>query len=108
MIIIDSNKVKFRGKSRFATTEWSVINKRERYTLLNIIITKGIRHQIRIHLTSINCPIVGDKLYNSKKYNVNYHQLYAYGLTFTDLMGKELQIFIDVPFKDNLQSIKQI
>jgi 23S rRNA-/tRNA-specific pseudouridylate synthase len=39
---------------------------KNRSTLL-IRINKGIRHQIRVHLSSIGCPIIGETLYQKTK-----------------------------------------
>lgn len=35
------------------------------YTLVEVQITTGVRHQIRVHLASIGHPIAGDKLYQN-------------------------------------------
>ncbi|MFX1534958.1 MAG: pseudouridine synthase [Promethearchaeota archaeon] len=47
-------------------------------------ITKGKRHQIRLHLKSIGYPIVGDALYKPKtkinRFELPYHALYAIGI----------------------------
>lgn len=88
MVIIDSLSCNFRGKPRISWTNWDFVKDVGPYHLLNINIVKGLRHQIRVHLASIGLPIVGDKLYNKKIYSdVEFHQLYSYGLDFTDLSG---------------------
>lgn len=38
----------------------------ENYSLLEVQITTGVRHQIRVHLASIGHPVAGDKLYSKK------------------------------------------
>ena len=47
-------------------------NKEENYTTCRIIITKGIRHQIRLHTASIWHHIIGDTLYCPKDLKTRY------------------------------------
>lgn len=55
---------KGRWKAQEVITYWE---KLLHCDLLKIHITSGCRHQIRCHLASIGHPIVGDRLYMSKK-----------------------------------------
>jgi 23S rRNA pseudouridine1911/1915/1917 synthase len=44
-------------------TRWSVVERREGFTLISCRPRTGRQHQIRVHLDAIGHPIVGDKLY---------------------------------------------
>ncbi len=59
------NEPQTNGK-RNASTEYKVLKQYEKYTLLEIALKTGRKHQIRCHLAYISCPIVGDKLYGFK------------------------------------------
>ncbi len=50
-----------------AITEYEVIKENKLYSLLKINIKTGRKNQIRVHMKSINHPIIGDKKYGSKK-----------------------------------------
>lgn len=50
-----------------AITNYKVIKENELYSLLEIKIETGKKNQIRVALSSINHPIVGDKKYGDKK-----------------------------------------
>jgi len=52
--------------AREAITEWKVIERYRGYTLLEVKILTGRRHQIRCHLSFIHHPVAGDKLYGFK------------------------------------------
>lgn len=54
---------------RRAVSTYRVERRFEKFTLLNIEIKTGRTHQIRVHLASINHPIVGDKTYNEGRDN---------------------------------------
>jgi len=65
MIVIKTknDEKKWRWKKHFVKTHIKVIEKKDSYLWLKVAIKKWIRHQIRVHLSSIWAPIVWDKLY---------------------------------------------
>lgn len=54
---------------REALTYFKVLNQNENYAYLEVEIITGRTHQIRVHLSYINHPLVGDPLYGIKKDN---------------------------------------
>ena len=65
MVIKNKNdEKKWRWKKHFVKTNIEFIKKEWDYIWLKVIIKKGIRHQIRVHLASIWYPIIWDRLYN--------------------------------------------
>lgn len=49
-----------------AITNYHIINSNDKYTLLDINIETGRKNQIRVHMSEMGFPIVGDKKYGSK------------------------------------------
>jgi 23S rRNA pseudouridine1911/1915/1917 synthase len=56
-----------RPGSKEATTKYRLLASAERYHLLEVEPETGRHHQIRVHLSSIGCPIRGDLKYGSKR-----------------------------------------
>ncbi len=54
-------------KGRSAVTRWKVLKKYKNYSLLEVRIQTGRTHQIRVHLSSLHHPIIGDNVYGGKK-----------------------------------------
>ena len=50
---------------KYALTSYEVVESNGEYSLLDIDLHTGRTHQIRVHLASINRPILGDKDYNN-------------------------------------------
>ncbi|MDP2689104.1 MAG: RluA family pseudouridine synthase [Deltaproteobacteria bacterium] len=53
-------------RSRKAVTEYRVLRRYSRFTLLELKLKTGRTHQIRAHLTAIRHPVVGDQLYGKR------------------------------------------
>ena len=65
------NKKKTGDSGKYAKTNYKVINSFKNYfSEVECRILTGRTHQIRVHMQSINCPIVGDQLY-SKNRNIS-------------------------------------
>jgi 23S rRNA pseudouridine1911/1915/1917 synthase len=58
---------KTRTTIRPAITEYKVIKEFRDYSLVEVSPKTGRMHQIRVHMTSIEHPVVGDKLYKGRK-----------------------------------------
>jgi 23S rRNA pseudouridine1911/1915/1917 synthase len=58
-------KMAVRAHGRNALSLWKVKKRFEKFALLAVEIKTGRTHQIRVHLASINHPIVGDETYNA-------------------------------------------
>jgi 23S rRNA pseudouridine1911/1915/1917 synthase len=62
-------KMTVAANGRQAVTLWKVRQRFEKFTLLDVDIKTGRTHQIRVHLASINHPVVGDATYNEGRDN---------------------------------------
>lgn len=71
-------------KGKLAITEYEVISTSKSYSLLKINIRTGRKNQIRVALSDIGCPIVGDKKYGSKTNPLKRLGLHAYLIEYKD------------------------
>ena len=65
-----------------AITNYKVLKTNDKYTLLDIHIDTGRKNQIRVHMSEMGNPIVGDKKYGSKIDPINKMCLHNYELEF--------------------------
>ena len=89
-----------------AVTHFKVIERYNNYSLLEIKIETGRTHQIRVHLTEIGYPIVGDTVYSNGKneWNIKGQCLHAKSLKFKHpITGKEM--FIEAPLPEYFKEI---
>ena len=102
----DRKKMAVRKEGKNAVTHFKVIERFPNYTLLEVKIETGRTHQIRVHLSEIGYPIVGDEVYSNGKNEWNIHGqcLHAKSLKFKHpITGKEM--YIEAPIPDYLQNI---
>lgn len=62
-------KMTVAANGRHALSHWNVRQRFEKFTLVEVDIKTGRTHQIRVHLASINHPVVGDAIYNEGRDN---------------------------------------
>ena len=55
------------GKGREATSVYQTLEQFSEHCLLEVQLRTGRTHQIRVHLSFIGCPIVGDRVYGKKR-----------------------------------------
>jgi len=92
---------------REAVTEYRVIERFKDYTLLEVSPRTGRKHQIRVHLSYLNHPIVGDKVYGFKGQSspegLNQHFLHAKCIKLEMLNGEIKEFCSELP--ESLQNI---
>lgn len=83
----------------------------ESYSLLDVQIITGRMHQIRVHLSSIHHPVIGDFMYGSKKINTLFKKmgltrqfLHAHRLKFKHPRSHEWVEF-EAPLPEDLKNI---
>ena len=80
-------------KGKLAITDYELLEANKSYALLKINIKTGRKNQIRVHLSDIGCPIVGDKKYNAKTNPLNRLGLHASKLVIKHPVTKKVMNF---------------
>ena len=107
----DRKKMAVDKNGRNAITHIKVLKRYDKYTLLEINIETGRTHQIRVHLSHIGYPIIGDYTYSNGKneFDVVGQCLHAQKLEFKHpITQKDMCLEAELPqyFKDILDKLK--
>ena len=89
---------------KLAITEYEKILENNKYTMLSLNLKTGRKNQIRVQLSDIGNPIVGDKKYGIKKDPIRRMALVANTLEFIHPKTKE-KIVIDIDIPDSFISL---
>lgn len=108
---IDRKKMAVEKNGKMALTNFKVLKRYEGYTLLEIELKTGRTHQIRVHMSYIGHPVVGDSVYSNGKnpFGVTSQMLHAHVLGFVHpTRGEYMEFIAPLPkdFSDILKKLK--
>jgi RluA family pseudouridine synthase len=92
-------------KAKFAITHYRTIKQLEKHTLLEIRLETGRKNQIRVHLSDMGCPIVGDRKYGASPDFVRRVRLHSFYLSFPHPFKKET-ITVESPLPKDFLILK--
>lgn len=79
-------------------THFEIIKTYKEYSLVKCILETGRTHQIRVHMSYIGHPLVGDSLYGEKSDLIDRQALHCYKLSFIHpITKKQLEFICDLP-----------
>ena len=102
----DRKKMAVNKNGKEAITHIKVLKRYDKYTLLEVNIETGRTHQIRVHLSYIGYPIIGDYTYSNGKneFGVVGQCLHAKKLEFKHpITNKEMKL--EAPLPEYLEKI---
>jgi 23S rRNA pseudouridine1911/1915/1917 synthase len=109
----DRKRMAISETGRSAQTYFEVISSWPKYSLVRCSLKTGRTHQIRVHMASLNCPVVGDIVYNKKstgsmaaraKLGLIGHALHATYLCFSH-PGSGLLLEFEAKLPDDFQQL---
>lgn len=95
-----NNKYRISDTGKEAKTAFKLISYKNGYSLVNCTLFTGRTHQIRVHLQSIGYPIINDEIYGFHSDRFKHMGLYAYKLSFIDVIKKVPLTISDTSFED--------
>ena len=92
-----------------AVTHYKVLKRFKKYTYIECQLETGRTHQIRVHMSSINHPILGDELYNNNKcpFKLQGQTLHAKTIGFIHPTTKEYVEF-EAPLPEYFKHLLEI
>ena len=105
-------------RGRAALTVWRVRERFAEATLLEVDIETGRTHQIRVHLTELGHPIIGDQVYGgagrirtvrdplvrARVKSMERQALHAWRLSFTHPVSGEQMLFVS-PLPEDMATL---
>ena len=92
----------------YALTEYESLSACERYTLVQTHPRTGRTHQLRVHFSSVGCPLLGDDLYGEGSEQIARQALHAYAVSFPHPAdGRVVTVTAPLPkdFSDALRAV---
>ena len=96
----DRKKMAVDKDGKNAVTHFKVLKRYDKYTLLELKIDTGRTHQIRVHMSYIGHPVVGDTTYSNGKneFGIEGQMLHAKYLEFKHpITGETLKLEAPLP-----------
>ncbi len=91
---IDRKKMAIDKEGRYAKTAFKVLERFQKYTLVEYELFTGRTHQIRVHSSFIHHPVVGDSVYGgSNKFGLEGQLLHAFKLVLAHPRTGEIMTF---------------
>lgn len=105
----DRKKMAVSKNGKEAVTHFKVIKRYNGYTLIEVKIDTGRTHQIRVHMSEIGYPIVGDYIYSNGKnpFDVVGQMLHAKSIEFMHPSKNEL-MKIEAPLPEYFKNVIEI
>jgi len=101
------NKMCISKTGKPSKTEYELIKRYKDYDEVMFTLLTGRTHQIRVHSSSINCPLLGDIVYGHSSKYISRCALHCYSLKFIHPMTyEEVTIKADIP--NDLRKIEAI
>jgi 23S rRNA pseudouridine1911/1915/1917 synthase len=82
-----------KEEGKEAITHYKKIKNNKEYSLLEVFIDTGRKNQIRVHMSDLGHPVIGDKKYGSTKSPLNRLGLHAHVLEFEHPITKKVMRF---------------
>ena len=103
---LDRKKMAITSDGKSATTEFRVLERFRDYTLVECRLLTGRTHQIRVHLTSIGHPLIGDPKYGQRRneFPIEGQALHSSELALTHPTTGELMKF-NAPLPNDMNEI---
>lgn len=89
---------------KYAKTSYEVVKENENYALVKLRLYTGRTHQIRVHLSYMNCPIIGDELYYKESNEIKRQALHSYYIEFNQPRNGE-RLRIEAPLHEDMKSL---
>jgi 23S rRNA pseudouridine1911/1915/1917 synthase len=91
--------------AKFSITNYKTIKLINNYALLDVKTDTGRKNQIRVHLSDIGCPIVGDRKYGASTDYIRRIRLHAFSLSFPHPVSGEM-ITVNSPMPEGFLKLK--
>ncbi len=98
-----ANRRAIRNDGDPAVTHYRTLTTYNNATLLELTLETGRTHQIRLHLSAIDLPILGDNMYGKRSALIKRQALHAVKTSFTHPITNE-RITIQAPLTTDIQN----
>lgn len=87
-----------------AITHYNILKEQNNLSLVHVFLETGRTHQIRVHFSHINHPILGDTLYGTPSPLINRQALHSYKITFLHPISKQV-LTLESPIPNDMKFI---
>jgi 23S rRNA pseudouridine1911/1915/1917 synthase len=95
---------KMSPNAKRAVSRYRLLATQGRYSLMEVELDTGRKHQIRVHMAGLGCPVIGDTLYGASTNPANRLGLHAWRLAFEHpITGKRVEL--ESPFPSKLERL---
>jgi len=95
-----------RGQGKSATSEYFELERFENHSLIEIHPLTGRTHQIRVHLSYIGIPVVGDTLYGRRRPSIELGRFFLHAKTLSvKLPGERVPQTFEASLPEDLENV---